>query len=219
MRKRAWVSWSSGKDAAWALHVARASEELEIVGLLCTTNEAFARVAMHGVRESVLRAQADAVGLPVHVVPLPWPCSNEDYEARMGAACEAARAAGVGAMVFGDLFLEDVRAYRESRLAETGIEPRFPLWGRDTRALSREMVRSGLRAIVSTVDPRALDRSFAGRTYDDALLDALPEGVDPCFERGEAHTCVVDGPMFRAPLAVRAGEVVERDGFVFADIA
>lgn len=218
MKQRAWVSWSSGKDAAWALHVARASAELEIVGLLTTTNEAFSRVAMHGVRESVLRAQADALALPVHVVPLPWPCSNEDYEARMRVACEAARAADVSAIVFGDLFLEDVRAYRESRLAGTGLTPIFPLWGRDTHALSREMVRSGLRAILSTVDPKVLDPSFAGRTYDEALLDTLPEEVDPCFERGEAHTCVVAGPMFRAPLAVAAGEVVERDGFVFADI-
>lgn len=218
MRRKAWVSWSSGKDAAWALHVARASVEVEIVGLLTTTNEAFSRVAMHGVRESVLRAQADALGLPVHVVPLPWPCSNEDYEARMRVACEVARDADVSAIVFGDLFLEDVRAYRESRLAGTGLTPVFSLWGRDTHALSREMVRAGLRAIVSTVDPKALDPRFAGRTYDDALLGELPEGVDPCFERGEAHTCVVAGPMFRNPLAVEVGEVVERDGFVFADI-
>ncbi|MCB9635594.1 MAG: adenine nucleotide alpha hydrolase [Sandaracinus sp.] len=218
MRRRAWMSWSSGKDSAWALHVARSREDLEIVGLLTTTNEAFERVAMHGVRETVLRAQAAALGLPVHVVPLPWPCSNEDYEARMRAACEAARAADVDTMVFGDLFLEDVRAYRESRLEGTGLTPVFPLWGRDTHALSQEMVREGLRAILTTVDPKALDRSFVGRTYDADLLAALPEGIDPCFERGEAHSCVFAGPMFDAPLDVHVGEVVDRDGFVFADV-
>lgn len=210
------MSWSSGKDAAWALHVARQS--MDVVGLLTTTNSAFARVAMHGVRESVLRAQAEAVGLPVHIVPLPWPCSNEAYEALMAEACRAAVAQGVTHIVFGDLFLEDVRRYREEKLVGTGLTPVFPLFGRDTRALASEMTAAGLRAVVTTLDPRVLDRRFAGRLFDAALLDELPEGVDPCFERGEAHTCVIAGPMLRAPLDVVVGEVIERDGFVFADV-
>jgi len=216
--RKAWLSWSSGKDAAWALHVARRLPDVVVVGLLTTTNEAFSRVAMHGVRESVLRAQAEAVDLPLHVVPLPWPCPNGAYEALMEEACRVAVAQGVTHMVFGDLFLEDVRRYREEKLAGTGITPLFPLFGQDTRALAHEMVDAGVRAIVSTVDPRVLDRSFAGRTFDATLLGDLPAGVDPCFERGEAHTCVIAGPMLRAPLDVVVGEVVERDGFVFADV-
>lgn len=219
MKPRAWVSWSSGKDSAWALHVARQSAELDIVGLLTTTNAAFSRVAMHGVREDVLRAQADAIGLPVHIVPLPWPCPNEAYEALMAEACRTAVAHGITHLVFGDLFLEDVRRYREEKLAGTGLTPVFPLFGSDTRALAHEMVAAGLRAVVTTLDPRVLDRRFAGRTFDEALLAELPADVDPCFERGEAHTCVIAGPMLSAPLDVAVGEIVERDGFVFADLA
>lgn len=217
-KPRAWVSWSSGKDAAWALHVARAEGELEIAGLLTTVNEAFDRVAMHGVRRELLEAQAQAVGLPIHVVPLPFPCSNEAYEARMRTAIEAARAAGVTRMIFGDVFLEDVRRYRESRLEGTGIAPVFPLWGRPTGPLAREMIDAGVRAHIATLDPARVPRELAGRVVDHSLLDALPPGVDPCFENGELHTFVAAGPMLSRAIPVRAGAIVARDGFVYADL-
>ncbi|UJR81310.1 adenine nucleotide alpha hydrolase [Sandaracinus amylolyticus] len=218
MKPKAWVSWSSGKDAAWALHVARASGELDVVGLLTTTNEHFDRVAMHGVRRDLLMAQAEATGLPVHVVPLPWPCSNDEYEARMRAALEVARGEGVTHVIFGDLFLEEVRRYRESRLEGTGITPVFPLWGVPTHTLARDMVSAGVRAHIVTLDPRKVPRELAGRVLDHALLDALPEGVDPCGENGETHTFVSAGPMLQRALPVRGGEVVEREGFVYADL-
>jgi uncharacterized protein (TIGR00290 family) len=217
--QRALLSWSSGKDSAWALHELRRSRELQLVGLVTTVNEAFARVAMHGVRDALLERQAAAAGLPLWKVPLPHPCPNEVYEARMAELIERARGEGVTVMAFGDLFLEEIRAYRERQLAGTGIEPRFPLWGRPTAALAREMVAAGLRARLVCVDPRQLDRRFAGRIYDAELLAELPAGVDPCGERGEFHTFCTSGPMFRSPIAVQAGEVVERDGFVFADLS
>jgi uncharacterized protein (TIGR00290 family) len=217
-RRRAWLSWSSGKDSTLALAFAREDPTLEVVGLLTTVNEAADRVAMHAVRRDLLERQAAALGLPLHVVGLPWPCSNEEYERRMGAAVEAARDEGVTAMVFGDLFLTDIRAYREQALAGTGIEPVFPLWGRPTAELGREMLARGIRAVLTCVDPGQLDGAFAGRPYDEALLADLPAGVDPCGENGEFHTFVHDGPGFRAPIEVRAGEIVERDGFVFADV-
>ena len=217
-RPKALLSWSSGKDAAWALHVLRQAGEVEVVGLLTTTNAAFDRVAMHGVRETLLEAQAEAVGLPLSKVPLPWPCSNEAYEARMAEACGRAVAEGITQMAFGDLFLEEVRDYRIQKLAGTGLEPRFPIWGADTAALARSMVGAGLKATLACVDPKVLAASFAGRDFDGALLTELPPGVDPCGEQGEFHTFVWDGPMFRHPVPVRRGEVVERDGFVFADL-
>jgi diphthamide synthase (EF-2-diphthine--ammonia ligase) len=173
---------------------------------------------MHGVRESVLRAQAAALGLPLRTVPIPYPCPNPVYEAAMGAALGELRKEDISVVVFGDLFLEDVRAYREERLRGTGIDPSFPLWGRPTRALAEEMVRGGLRARVVCVDPRHAPRSLAGRLFDLDLLASLPPGVDPCGERGEFHTCVVDGPMFHRPVAVTPGPVIDRDGFVFADL-
>jgi uncharacterized protein (TIGR00290 family) len=215
---RAWLSWSSGKDSAWALHELRRSGEHEVVGLLTTVNVTHERVAMHAVRRRLLELQAEAVGLPLHVVPLPWPCPNGEYEARMAEACTAARADGVEAIAFGDLFLDDVRRYREERLAGTGLTPLFPLWGRDTAALARAMVDGGLRATLTCVWPERLDASFAGRVFDHALLDALPPSVDPCGENGEFHTFVWDGPMFRSPVAIQAGPTVTRDGFVFADL-
>jgi uncharacterized protein (TIGR00290 family) len=216
--RRAWLSWSSGKDSTLALATAREDPGLEVVGLLTTINADAQRVAMHAVRRSLLAAQADALGLPLHVVELPWPCSNEEYEHRMAAAVRAARGDGVTRMVFGDLFLADVRAYREQALAGTGLAPVFPLWGRDTAELAGEMVDRGVRATLTCVDPRQLDAGFAGRAYDADLLADLPPGVDPCGEYGEFHTFVHDGPGFARPLAVRTGEVVERDGFVFADV-
>ena len=213
------VSWSSGKDSAWMLHQLRLAEPAAPMRLLTTINEAFDRVAMHGVRREILEAQAKAAGLPLQVVPLPWPCSNEEYEQRLGAAVALAVADGYTHAAFGDLFLEDVRRYREERLIGSGLTPIFPLWKtKPTAALAREMVDAGLRARLSTVDPRVLDASFAGRAFDAALLDELPASVDPCGERGEFHTCVSAGPMFSRPIDIVVGETVIRDGFAFADL-
>lgn len=212
------MSWSSGKDSAWALHVVREQAEVEIVGLLTTFNERVARVAMHAVRESMVQGQAAAVGLPLWKVPLPDPCPNEAYEARMDEAVRRARSEGIEAVVFGDLFLEDVRAYRERQLEGSGLRALFPLWGRPTAELAREMVGAGLRATVTCVDSRQLDPSFVGRPWDGPLLDVLPEGVDPCGENGELHTFVHDGPMFAEPIRVRVGEILARDGFCYADV-
>jgi len=218
MKKKALVSWSSGKDSAWALHVLRQQGEYEIIGLLTTVNEAFDRVAMHGTRREVLEAQAEAAGLPLRVVPLPWPCSNEQYETRMRAACADAVADGVEVMAFGDLFLEDVRAYREEKLKGTGLQPVFPLWGMPTDALVREMLAGGLRARIVCVDPGKLPKEFAGRDLDESVLEAMPAECDRCAERGEFHTVAYAGPMFRRAIPLENGEVVERDGFVFADM-
>jgi uncharacterized protein (TIGR00290 family) len=218
MKPKALLAWSSGKDSAWALHVLRAAGEVEVVGLLTTINETFDRVAMHAVRSELLRAQAAAAGLPLTCVPLPWPCSNEQYEAAMARALEEAQRAGIEVVAFGDLFLEDIRRYREERMAGTGLRPIFPLWGIPTDELARRMVAGGLRARLTCVDPRQLPPSFAGRDFDDALLADLPASVDPCGERGEFHSFAYAGPMFGAPVAIRGGEVVERDGFVFADL-
>jgi uncharacterized protein (TIGR00290 family) len=220
-RPRVLLSWSSGKDSAWALHVLRSAGEVELAGLVTTVNEAHGRVAMHAVRESLLEAQAEAAGLPLWRVPIPSPCSNAEYQAAMGRLVARAVAEGVEAMAFGDLFLEDVRRYREEHLAGTGLAPLFPLWGRPTQALAREMVAGGLRAVLTCVDPRQLDRRFAGRIFDAALLDelqALPNGVDPCGERGEFHSFAYAGPMFRREIPLRVGETLERDGFVFSDV-
>jgi uncharacterized protein (TIGR00290 family) len=217
-RPRGVVAWSGGKDCAWALHTVRSAGEVEVVGLLTTVTEPFDRVSIHGIRSSVLRAQAAALGLPVHPVAIPYPCPNEVYERAMGRALEHLRADGVSRVIFGDLFLEDVRAYREARMAGSGLDPTFPLWGRPTRDLAEEMVAGGLVATLVCVDPRRLSRAFAGRSFDATLLRELPPDVDPCGERGEFHTCVTAGPMFDRPLGVRPGEVVERDGFVFADL-
>ncbi len=213
------VSWSSGKDSAWMLHRLRLEHGEAVGGLLTTTNEVFDRVAMHGVPRHVLEAQARAARLALHVVPLPWPCSNDEYEQRMGAAVAGLVAAGFTHAAFGDLFLDDVRQYREDRLAGTGLQPLFPLWRLGTTAdLAREMIDGGLRAIISTVDSRVLDRSFAGRAFDHALLAALPPGVDPCGENGEFHSCVWDGPMFTHPVPLAVHDTAIRDGFAFADI-
>jgi uncharacterized protein (TIGR00290 family) len=196
----------------------RRAGTLEIVGLLTTVTSEFGRVSMHAVRERLLDLQASSLGLPCRKVRIPWPCVNETYEAEMARALEEARGAGVTHVIFGDLFLEDIRAYREAKLAGSGIEPVFPLWGRDTARLAREMLEGGLRATLTCVDPRALDAAFAGRAFDATLLAELPAGVDPCGERGEFHTFASAGPMFEAPIAVTPGEVVTREGFVFADL-
>jgi uncharacterized protein (TIGR00290 family) len=215
--KRVLMSWSSGKDSAWALHLLRLEPEIEIVGLVTTLNTEFQRVAMHGTRRSVLEAQAAAAGLPLWIVPLPWPCSNEIYEQRMAEVCRRAIQEGVDAVAFGDLFLAEVRAYREKQLKPTGLEPLFPLWEIPTAQLARDMIAGGLRARLACIDSKQLPDKFAGREFDAALLDELPPETDPCGERGEFHTCVYDGPMFGTPLQLETGEVVNRDGFVFAD--
>ena len=211
------LSWSSGKDSAWALHVLR-RDGTNVAGLLTSVNEVAGRVSMHGVREEILRAQARAAGLPVHVVRLPWPCSNALYESRMAAAVQQLVSGGFTHVAFGDLFLEDVRAYRESRLEGTGLRPLFPLWGRPTPALAREMIAGGMRATIATLDPAVIPREFIGAAFDESLLARLPASVDPCGERGEFHTCVTAGPMFARPLAITAGEVIEREGFVYGDL-
>ena len=217
-RPRAVLSWSSGKDSAFALSELRAAGDVDVVGLVTTVNAAVGRVAMHGVREELLDLQAAAVGLTLRKVGIPWPCPNDVYEAAMAEAVAEAREQGVTHMAFGDLFLADIRAYREERLSGTGITPLFPLWGRDTHTLARDMVTAGLQATLTCVDPAQLDRRYAGLSFDTALLDSLPPGCDPCGERGEFHTFAWNGPCFRHPVPVTTGEIVERDGFVFADV-
>jgi uncharacterized protein (TIGR00290 family) len=212
------VSWSSGKDSAWMVHVLRQRRDVELVGVLTTVNETYQRVAMHAVRVELLQQQADALGLPLWQVPIPSPCPNDVYEAAMAAAVARAVAAGITHMAFGDLFLEDIRRYREERLAGTGLTPIFPLFGVNTTTLAREMVAGGLRARLTCVDPRVLTDTFAGRDFDASLLADLPASVDPCGERGEFHSFAYAGPMFSRPIAIQSGEVVHRDGFVFADV-
>jgi uncharacterized protein (TIGR00290 family) len=212
------VSWSSGKDSAWALHLLRQDPSVEVVALVTTLNEQFDRVAMHAVRHQLLDLQAESVGLPLWTVPLPWPCSNEEYELRMTALCKRAAGEAVQAMAFGDLFLTDIRAYREKQLAGTGLTPLFPVWQIPTGDLARTMIASGLRAKITCVDPKVLPAAFAGRDFDSQFLADLPPQIDPCGENGEFHSFVYDGPMFHHPIEVSLGEIVERDGFVFADL-
>ena len=216
--KRILLSWSSGKDSAWSLHVLRQGGEYEVAGLLTAFNEAAGRVAMHAVRRELVEQQAAAAGLPLWAVPLPWPCSNEQYESLMAQTCARAVSEGIEGVAFGDLFLEDVRAYREKQIAGTGLQPIFPVWGRPTRALAEEMIAGGLRAKLASVDITKLDRSFAGREFDQSLLSALPGGVDPCGERGEFHSFVYAGPMLNAALPVSVGVTVTRDQFTLADL-
>jgi len=218
MTPKALIAWSSGKDSAFSLHEVRRAGQYDVVGALTTVTETFARVSMHGVRREILDAQLDAAGLPATIVPIPYPCPNEIYEARMEAALADAKRNGVTHIIFGDLFLEDVRAYREQKLAGTGITPLFPLWGRPTDALAREMIAAGVETYLSTVDLKKLPASFAGRRFDAALLADFSPDIDPCGERGEFHSCVTAGPMFARRIAVTVGERVERDGFAYADL-
>ena len=217
-RPQALISWSSGKDSAFALHDVRLSGEFDVVGALTTVTETFERVSIHGVRREILLAQLAAAGLPPRIVPIPYPCPNEIYEARMGEAVAQAVRDGITHIIFGDLYLADVRAYREQKLAGTGITPVFPLWQRPTLPLAHEMIASGLEAYLATVDLKHLPAEFAGRRFDLSLLADLPDGVDPCGENGEFHTCVVAGPMFSQRLAVTTGERVERDGYAYCDL-
>jgi uncharacterized protein (TIGR00290 family) len=216
--KKILLSWSGGKDSAWALHVLRQSGEFEVAGLLTTVNETFNRVAIHGFREELLERQSEAAGLPLWKVPLPFPCSNEEYEARMAVVCDRAVREGFTRIAFGDLFLEEIRAYRVAKLAGTGLEPVFPIWGIPTDELAAEMMAGGLRARLTCVDPRKVPAEFAGREWDAELLKELPAGVDPCGENGEFHSFAYAGPMFREAIPVSLGERVERDGFCYADL-
>ena len=217
-RPKALISWSSGKDSAFALHEVRRAGDYDVVGALTTVTETFGRVSIHGVREDILRAQCGAAGLPQWIVPIPYPCPNEIYEARMAEAVTRAVSEGITHIIFGDLFLADIRAYREQKLAGTGLTPVFPLWDRPTAPLARAMIDSGLEAYLATVDMKKLSVDFAGRKFDAQLLADLPDAVDPCGENGEFHTCVVAGPMFTHRLNVSVGERVERDGYGYCDL-
>jgi uncharacterized protein (TIGR00290 family) len=211
------LAWSSGKDSAWTLHVLR-QHRISVSALLTTVNQQFDRVAMHGVRRELLEAQAQSIGIPLWTVPLPWPCTNADYESRMAEMCRRAVAQGFDAIAFGDLFRRDIREYRERQLAGSGLTPIFPLWELPTAQLARDMIAGGLRARLSCVDPKSLGRSFAGREFDSALLADLPSRVDPCGENGEFHTFAYDGPIFRTPLTIGAGPIHESSGFIYADL-
>jgi uncharacterized protein (TIGR00290 family) len=218
MAKRTLLSWSTGKDSAYTLHVLREAKEIGVEGLFTTVNRTHGRVAMHAVSEAFLDLQARAVGLPLKKLEIPYPCSNEDYEGVMGEFVREAKSQGIEFMAFGDVFLEDVRKYREEKLKSTGISPLFPLWGSDTHRMARALLDAGFRMIITCVDPRYVPKDFAGRPFDESLLKDLPSDADPCGENGEFHTFVYDGPIFQKPLHVEAGEIVERDGFVFADV-
>jgi uncharacterized protein (TIGR00290 family) len=217
-RTRTIVSWSTGKDSAWSLYQLKSAKELEVVGLFSTVNQAYRRVAMHAVSVPLLRAQAGAIGLPLEELNIPDPCSDEQYGEVMAGSLSEVTAKGVEAVAFGDLFLEDVRRYREERMRPSGIRPIFPLWGSATDRLALEMIDHGFRMVVTCVDPRCVPKELAGREYDRDFLNALPADADPCGENGEFHTFVFDGPIFKEKLQVEVGEIVDRDGFVFADI-
>jgi len=218
MLKKTFLSWSSGKDSAWALHVLRQQCEVEVVGLMTTVNQLYQRIAIHAVRLELLQRQAEAVGLPLHIIDLPYPCTNAQYEAAMETFIAKAKHQQIECMAFGDLFLEDVKEYREAKLSGTGITPLCPIWRTPTDELAKEMIASGLRAVVTCIDPRQLAASFAGREFNEQFLKDLPTNVDPCGERGEFHTFVFDGPMFSKPVPIEVGEIKEREGFVYADV-
>jgi uncharacterized protein (TIGR00290 family) len=217
-RPRALISWSSGKDSAYALHAVRRAGEFDVVGALTTVTEAFGRVSIHGVRQEILRAQCEAAGLPPRIVPIPFPCPNEVYETRMGAAIAAAAQDGITHIIFGDLFLRDIRTYREQKLAGTGVTPVFPLWERPTLPLAQAMIADGFEAYLATVDLNKLPAEFAGRKFDRRLLADLPDSIDPCGENGEFHTCVLAAPIFTHRLAIATGERVLRDGYAYCDL-
>ena len=212
------LSWSSGKDSAWTLHLLRQQPNIQVAALLTTFNSEANRVAMHAVRRALVEAQAERTGVALWAVELPWPCSNREYEDRMRGACQRATAEGITAVAFGDLFLQDIRDYRVRQLQGTGLTPLFPVWQIPTEKLSRDMIAAGVKAKITCVDPSKLAKSFAGHEYDLQLLQALPLGIDPCGENGEFHTFVYDAPVFSGPIGVRTGEMIERDGFVFADL-
>ena len=218
MSSRTLLSWSSGKDSAWALHILLRDPHVDVVGLFCTVNKVFDRVAMHGVRVELLQQQAKSAGLPLHIIEIPYPCSNAEYASAMSAFVASAKNKNVECFAFGDLFLEDVRQYREDRMNGTGITPIFPLWGIPTKTLSSEMVAMGLRAVITCIDPKRIPEKFAGREYNESFLSDIPDSVDPCGEYGEFHSFAFEGPMFKNPIEVVRGETINRDGFVFTDL-
>ena len=218
MKKQTLMSWSTGKDSAWAYHQLLQQGEHDITGLFCTINKAFQRTAMHGVRVELLKSQAQRLGQPLDIIEIPWPCSNNDYERIMSHYIDSVKQRGIKCFAFGDLFLQDIRDYRTDKLQGTGIEPVFPLWQRPTDKLAREMIDGGLRTTITCIDPAKLDNSFAGRSFDDDFLHDLPDHIDPCGENGEFHSFVHDAPAFDQPINIKVGDVVERDGFVFADV-
>ena len=218
MKKKTLLSWSSGKDSAWALHVLRQQHDIEVVGLFCTFNKKFERGAMHAVRNELICQQAESIGLPLQLIPIPDPCSDFEYKRIMANFIEQVKSQGIDCIAFGDLFLEEVRSYRETSLAETGITPLFPLWGISSNELSKKMVNSGLRAIITCIDPKFLPADFAGHEYDSTFLEQIPDAIDPCGEKGEFHSFAYDGPMFTNKLNISVGETVTRDGFVYTDL-
>lgn len=218
MKKRILLSWSSGKDSAWALHVLRRKPDVEVVGLFCTINQEFERVVMHAVRIELIKQQAQNIDLPIQLIPIPHPCGDNVYGTIMKNFVEQAKQRGIECFAFGDIFLEDVRGYREANLADTGITPIFPLWGMPTKKLSVEMVSGGLRAIITCVDPKHLSTDFAGQEYGESFLERIPANVDPCGENGEFHSFAFAGPMFKKPVNIAIGETVARSGFIFTDL-
>lgn len=218
MKRKTLMSWSSGKDSAWALHTLQQDPDIDVVGLFCTVNKAFDRVAMHGVRIELLQKQAASIGLPLEILEIPFPCSNSDYEHIMGQFVSRAQEQHIEHFAFGDLFLEDIRHYREEKLKDSGITAIFPVWGIPTDTLSQTMIDNGLKTVITCIDPEQISEDFAGREYDEAFLASLPKGVDPCGENGEFHSFVFAGPMFKEKIDIRVGDIVHRDGFVFADV-
>ena len=218
MRRKTLLSWSSGKDSAWTLYKLRQNPEIDLVGLFCTVNKEFNRVAMHGVRVELLQQQAESVGLPLEIIEIPYPCSNAAYEKVMSQFVETVKNDGVEHFAFGDLFLEPIRNYREEKLKDSGIQPIFPLWNTPTDTLSKEMIASGLRTLITCIDPKKMPKTLVGVEFNETFLRLLPKTVDPCGENGEFHSFVFDGPMFKQKIAVCVGDIVERDGFVFADV-
>ena len=218
MKRKTLMSWSSGKDSAWALHKLQQNREIDLAGLFCTVNKQFNRVAMHGVRVELLQKQAKSIGLPLEIIEIPYPCSNAEYEKIMGQFVERAKSDNIEYFAFGDLFLEDVRNYREEKLEGSGIKPIFPIWGMPTDKLSREMISSGLRAVITCIDPKQTPKEFVGREFNESFLDSLPKTIDPCGENGEFHSFVFDGPMFKEQIEILVGDIVHRDDFLFADV-
>jgi uncharacterized protein (TIGR00290 family) len=218
MKRKTLMSWSSGKDSAWALYQLQMNPEIALAGLFCTVNKEFGRVAMHGVRVELLRKQAESIGLPLEIIEIPYPCSNAEYENIMGQFVERAKNDNIEYFAFGDLFLEDVRNYREEKLRGSGIKPIFPIWGIPTDKLSREMINGGLKTVITCINPKQISKEFVGKEFDEDFLDSLPKTIDPCGENGEFHSFVFDGPMFKEKIEIVVGDIVHRDDFVFADV-
>ncbi|RMF95412.1 MAG: adenine nucleotide alpha hydrolase [Candidatus Schekmanbacteria bacterium] len=219
MKRRTLLSWSSGKDSAWALYKLQQDPEIDLVGIFSTVNKKFNRIAMHGVKVELLYLQAECIGLPLQLIEIPYPCSNEEYEEKMARFVEKSKQNKIDCFAFGDLFLEDIRKYREEKLKGTGIAPIFPIWGIPTDKLSEEMINKGLKAVITCVDPKQISETFIGRSYDKSFLNNIPKDIDPCGENGEFHSFAYGGPMFEKDMKISVGKIVRRDGFVFVDVS